>query len=654
MPVYLISRSAFVCGICGVIAPRPMAVEQAIRSMMRSMSHRGPDDAGYAQLLGSADSSEPTVGFGFRRLSILDLTSSGHQPMVHPNTGDCLVFNGEIYNYRQLRSRLMVEGARPRSSGDTEILLHALTLWGERALEEIEGMYALAFYHAASQRVLLARDPVGIKPLYVSKTDDRLVFASEIGSLLASGLVDPALDPAGVAGFLTYGAPQDPLTVHREIRSFPSGSGQWFGFDQTARRITGAAPHRFWRFPEVEKFPDEATAARELRQTLEYAVTSHLASDVHSGFFLSGGVDSTAIAALAAQSAGRISTYSVGFDSPSMPSELGPAKQTATQLGSDHTEILLQTSSIRDWWDSWLAAADRPSIDGLNTFIISGAVKRAGATVAFSGLGADELFGGYANFRRVRYLAPFLQAASAFPVPVRRALGNVLSAALPPRYRARVKSLAESGGRTGDISIELKRFLSTATVAELGLHPATLGLGPNFLPAEALADLDLGSHDPFVIVSRIETYLYMGNTLLRDTDVNSMAHSLEVRVPFLAKPVLEIAGRIPGSMHMRKHAPGKHLVRLALADLLPNHVLNRAKTGFTLPINDWLFSELRDSSEAAVAALDAVPFLDPHAVRRLWKTFQADRQHTYWMKPMLLIALGNYVARLNSAARVTA
>ena len=200
----------------------------------------------------------------------------------------------------------------------------------------------------------------------------------------------------------------------------------------------------------------------------------------------------------------------------------------------------------------------------------------------------------------------------------------------------------------------MKRFLSTATVAGLGLDPANLGLRPNFLPEAALADLEIGSCDPFVIVSRIETYLYMGNTLLRDTDVNSMAHSLEIRVPFLAKPVLEIAGRIPGSMHMRKHTPGKHLVRLALADLLPNHVLNRAKTGFTLPINDWLFSELRDSSEAAVAALDAVPFLDPHAVRRLWNTFQADRQHTYWMKPMLLIALGNYVARLNTPAQVTA
>ena len=642
------------CGICGVIAPRPIGTERAVRAMMHAMWHRGPDDAGYAQFPSAPDAAEPTVGLGFRRLSILDLTASGHQPMVHPGTGDCLVFNGEIYNFRELRSRLVMEGTRPRSTGDAEILLHALVLWGEKALEELEGMYALAFYHAASNRVLLARDPVGIKPLYVSMTNNRLVFASEVRALLASGLVDPALDPAGVAGFLAYGAPQDLLTVHRDIRSFPSGSRQWIGFDLAKHQLATTAPQRFWRFPKAETFVDEASAARELRQTLESAVLSHLASDVPTGFFLSGGIDSTAIATLAAKHIGQISTYSVGFESPSMPSELGPAAETASRLGSDHTEITIRASSIRDWWDAWLAATDRPSVDGLNTFIISGAVKKAGATVAFSGLGADELFGGYANFRRVRYLAPLLQAAAAFPKPMRRALGVALATALPPRYRARVMSLAETGGRVGDISLELKRFLSTATVTKLGLPPEHLGLRPDYLPEEAIAELELSNRDPFVVVSRVETYLYMGNTLLRDTDVNSMANSLEIRVPFIAKPVLEIAGRIPGSLHMSTHSPGKHLVRLALADVLPAHVLNRTKTGFTLPLNDWIFSELRDSCESAVAALDAVPFLDADAVRRLWKAFLAGRTHTYWMKPMLLIALGNYVSRLKSLTRLAA
>jgi asparagine synthase (glutamine-hydrolysing) len=630
-------------------------MEPAVRRMMAAMTHRGPDDEGFESLPLGAQPRETIAAFGFRRLAILDLSPAGHQPMVHLGTGDCLVFNGEIYNFRHLRSRLMAEGVRFTSSGDSEVLLAALVKWGELALDEVEGMFALAFFHAASRRVLLARDPVGIKPLYVSANAERLVFASEIRALLASGLVAADLDAAGVAGFLTYGAPQDPLTVHRHIRSFPCGTRQWIGIDSKTSTLVAAPSERFWRFPDNEEiFLDEATATRGVRQALENAVASHLASDVRAGFFLSGGVDSTAIAALAARSVGRIRTYSVGFDSPSMPSELGFAKETATRLGSDHTEILIQASSIRDWWDSWLAAADRPSVDGLNTFIISGAVKRAAATVAFSGLGADELFGGYANFRRVRYLTPLLQAASAFPSPVRRVLGTALSAVFPPRYRARIKSLAETAGRPGDIGIELKRFLSTATVAELGLDPVTLGLRPNFLPAQALADLDTRSRDPFVVVSRIETYLYMGNTLLRDTDVNSMAHSLEIRVPFLAKPVLEIVGRIPGRIHMRTRTPGKYLVRLALADLLPDHVLNRVKTGFTLPINDWLFSELRDSSEAAVAALDAVPFLDPQATRRLWKSFQSNRQHTYWMKPMLLIALGSYISRLNKTTGIAA
>jgi len=201
-----------VCGICGVISSGRIEVKPPVRRMMDAMIHRGPDDEGFEQFLLSDGAGGPAVGFGFRRLSILDLSTAGHQPMRHARSGDCLVFNGEIYNFRQLRARLMVEGVRFRSTGDTEVLLEALVHWGERALDEIEGMFGLAFYHAATNRVLLARDPVGIKPLYLATYPDRIVFASEVRALLASGLVAPDLDPAGVAGFLMYGAPQDPLT----------------------------------------------------------------------------------------------------------------------------------------------------------------------------------------------------------------------------------------------------------------------------------------------------------------------------------------------------------------------------------------------------------------------------------------------------------
>ena len=611
--------------------------------MMAAMVHRGPDDEGFERMPLTADRDGPEVAFGFRRLSILDLSASGHQPMFHPGTGDCLIFNGEIYNYRHLRSRLMVDGARFHSSGDTEVLLQSLVRWGERALEEVEGMYALAYYHAATKRVLLARDPIGIKPLYVAAAPNRLVFASEVRAILASGLVAADFDPAGVASFLMYGAPQDPLTVHRDIRSFPCGTFQWLRFDERMGRITAEPTRRFWRFPAVSPHMQEAAAITDVRTTLEAAVKDHLAADVRSGVFLSAGVDSTIIATLAARAVGRIATYTVGFDSSSMQSEAELAAQTARAIGSDHTEVMISADSIRDQWDGWLATADRPSIDGLNTYIISGALKRAGATVGFSGLGADELFGGYANFRRVRLLSSLLRSAAILPSASRRAIAGMLVGLFPRRYHTRLKTLAGNSGRCVDLAIELKQFLPAAAVEELGLSADQLGLPADFIPEDARAFLDDVGDDPFLAVSRVETYLYMGNTLLPDADANSMAHSVELRVPFVSRAVLEAAGRIPGRLHAGLKKDPKHVLRKAVGELLPVHVLARKKTGFALPVGDWMFGELRESCEAAIAGLDRLPFLRQKAVKGLWRSFEADRQHQYWMKPMLLVALGSYI-----------
>jgi asparagine synthase (glutamine-hydrolysing) len=631
------------CGICGVIDVDPARIAAATRRMMVAMHHRGPDDAGFELIpLGSATEG-PAIGLGFRRLSILDLSPSGHQPMLNPTNGDWLVFNGEIYNFRSLRSRLMVAGSRFQSSGDTEVLLHALSLWGDRALDEIEGMFALAFYQASSKRLLLARDPVGIKPLYVAMNERHVAFASEVRAILASGYVSGEFDPAGVASFLMYGAPQDPLTVHRDIRSFPCGTRQWLRFDESTGRIATESPKRFWRFPAPLPDLTEAVALRETRATLEAAVENHLAADVETGFFLSAGVDSTVIATLAARAVGQISTFTVGFESSSMASEVDAAAQTARAIGSRHTEIMIRADSIRDWWDGWLQSADRPCVDGLNSYIISGALKRAGATVAFSGLGADELFGGYANFRRVRQLSPVLRSMAYLPARSRKAAVNAMLGLFPRRYHSRIKNLAGNSGRCIDLAIELKQFLPASSVEALGLPAREVGLNDDYIPDAAHDFLDDVGDDVFLAVSRVETYLYMSNTLLRDADATSMAHSVELRVPFVSRPVLEAAGRIPGRLHSGRRKGPKHLLRKATADLMPAHVLRRPKTGFTLPVNDWMFGELRESCEAAVAAVERLPFLDSSAVRSTWKRFVTERDHCYWMKPMLLVALGSYI-----------
>jgi asparagine synthase (glutamine-hydrolysing) len=352
---------------------------------------------------------------------------------------------------------------------------------------------------------------------------------------------------------------------------------------------------------------------------------------------------------LATRVLGRIATYTVGFESTSMASEVEAAAQTAKAIGSDHTEITIHTDSIRDWWHGWLASADRPGVDGLNTYIISGALKRAGATVAFSGLGADELYGGYATFRRVRRLTPLLRSVAALPARSRRAVVGAVIGMFPRRYHTRIRSLAGNSGRCLDLAIELKQFLPADVLGSLGLRAADLGLTSDYLAEETYSVFDDVGDDPFLAVSRVETYLYMGNTLLRDSDVTSMAHSVELRVPFVSRPVLEAAGRIPGRLHSGRTKGAKHLLRKSLADLLPAHVLRRPKTGFTLPVNDWMFGELFESCKAAVAEVETLPFLDPPAVRALWHSFVADRQHTYWMKPMLLVALGSYIATSRAA-----
>jgi asparagine synthase (glutamine-hydrolysing) len=638
------------CGICGVISDDKSAIEPAVRRMMNAMVHRGPDDEGFELLNGGSSEAGPFAGFGFRRLAILDLTSAGHQPMFNPNTGDCLIFNGEIYNFRQIRARLMVEGVRLRSSGDTEVLLQALSTWGEQALSRLDGMFALAFYQASTKRILLARDPLGIKPLYVAHTPQRVLFASEVRPLLASRLVSKDLDPAGVASFLMYGAPQDPLTVHRDIRSFPSGCYQWIIADEQSHSIKSLPPVEYWRYPAVDNTVTEEEAVREVRTLLDETVASHLIADVPTGCFLSAGIDSTAIAALATRHFGRISTYSVGFDSPSMQSETEVAAATARELGSDHTEILLNERDIRGLWDGWLAAADRPSVDGLNTFIVCHAVRRAGVIVALSGLGADEFFGGYGSFRRVRRLSPILQWISLLPAGPRREAAKLVARWAPRRYRTRLRLLADCGGSGLQTTLGLRQFLLPETLTALGLPPRRLDLNASYLPPDTSRFFNDLGRDPFAAVSRAESSLYMGNTLLRDTDINSMAHAIEVRVPFVAPRFATRVASFSGRIHRGPNDTPKYLLRKAVADVVPTRIMERAKTGFTLPVNEWMFGTLRDSCEAAVAALSSVPFLDRAATASLWSDMVENREYSYWMKPMLLVSLGSYVESLHGGA----
>jgi asparagine synthase (glutamine-hydrolysing) len=635
------------CGICGVIGGDRNEVEPAVRRMMAAMVHRGPDDEGYEELeLGDGDQG-PVAGFGFRRLAILDLTAAGHQPMFNSATGDCLIFNGEIYNFKSLRAELQLRGILFRGTSDSEVLLQALSTWGEAALEKLQGMYAFAFYEAKTRRVLLARDPLGIKPLYYAALHDRLLFASEVRALLASGVVRHDLDIAGITGMLAYGAPQDPLTVHREIRSLPAGHLAWVGLGSDGY-ISGLDARRFWRFPaESSMSLSSETAAAAVRGLLETAVTRHLVADRPVGVFLSAGLDSFAIAALAKLVRGDIKTFTVGFNEPGLVDEVEEAERAAKTLGTDHQRVILGSCDVAPLWNGWLATADRPSVDGFNTFVVSHAVKLAGKTVALSGLGGDEIFGGYPTFAMAKRYASLLRVVGTLPRSIRTLGVRLLLQRRSRTFREKAKELAVGGGRLDAVALRLRRILTDRQIRRLGIDPSSLPLDEHLLFPSVLAELGDDGVEAFNRVARLECGLYMRNTLLRDTDAVSMAHSLEVRVPLLDQPLVDYVMGLPERFKAQSRSPAKMLLRSAMKGLVPDAMLHRPKTGFCLPIDRWMHGPLRDSCQAAIDSLADAGILDAREVRAQWKEFLGSSANVHWIRPMAFIALGSYLRNVS-------
>jgi asparagine synthase (glutamine-hydrolysing) len=632
------------CGISGVVVADPRLAEPAVRRMMAAMVHRGPDDEGFVELPFGADESGPVLGLGFRRLAILDLSPAGHQPMVNPSTGDWLVFNGEIYNFRALKAELSSSGVIFRGTSDTEVLLHALCRWQTDALPRLHGMFSLAFYHADTRRLLLARDPLGIKPLYVGTLPGGLAFASEVRALKASGIVPLDPDVAGIAGMLAYGAVQSPRTVFERIRSFPAGAFQWIEAGVASGRPP-APPRRFWSFPRpVAKFP-RAIAAAEVRRLLRDSVKRHLVADVPVGVLLSAGIDSTAIAACAREHTNRLTAFTVGFGALTLDDEAGPAAQTAAALGIRHVAVQVDPSELPALWRTWVAEMDSPSIDGFNTRIVSRQVEQEGVVVGLSGLGSDELFGGYPTFSRAIRWARLSRGLQLVPRDVRSGILTRCGALTGrPGTFEKFADLAGTDGSVASAARALRRTLSDQRLAALDLAADKVGLADDFLDRPGPNRLEPAiDGDAFNTVSRLELAHYTADTLLRDTDANSMRHSLEIRVPFLDRPLVDYVSALPGSVKRPRGRPLKALLREAWRGELPEAVTRRRKTGFMLPIDSWMRNAVREECEAAIKVVEELPFLDGAEVRRLWQDFLEPGRSIHWSRPLALVVLGAHL-----------
>ncbi|MEO7653209.1 MAG: asparagine synthase (glutamine-hydrolyzing) [Bryobacteraceae bacterium] len=617
------------CGIVGIMtARRREAAADGMRHMVRAVRHRGPDDEGSV----IREAGGWTVALGHTRLAILDLSAEGHQPMESGSGSFWLTYNGEIYNFQQLRSELAAEGVAFRSQSDTEVVVKAYERWGAEAIGRFRGMFAFGIWDEAKEQLLLARDPMGIKPLYYYQADGVFVFASEIRALLASGLVPRRVSRDGIASYLRYGSIEAPLTILENVRCLAPGSLLTVtpGPAAGGKLTVSVQPYAHDLFATSGAASiTRADAARELQDILAESVRLHLISDVPLGVFLSGGIDSSAVVALASRIApDALQTFAVTFAEKEF-SESSHSAMVARKFGANHREILLTEDRLLSLLPRALQSMDQPSGDGINTFVISQAVKEAGITVALSGLGGDELFAGYSSFRRARAIAPL----SRIP----RGLRRVAAAAGKFALNGSVQRTKFWDLLASDVSATAAYSISRRVFDGDEIHRLSGCMGTHVLAGP----LDMA--DSINAVSICEMRGYMANTLLRDTDSMSMAHALEVRVPFVDSTVVRAVLDYPGDWKLDPERP-KSLLLDAMGDLLPEEIWRRKKMGFTLPFERWMLSALRPEIERLFAGGERIAQagLDPAPARSVWTAFERNPLKERWSRPWALYVLGRW------------
>lgn len=627
------------CGIAGVFLNRS-EVDNVVGAMTRAMVHRGPDDQG----IECFSTPGGWLGLGHRRLSILDLSAAGHQPMRHVETGNWVVFNGEIYNYPQLRSELEAAGAYFHSHCDTEVILHAYARWGTDCFARLHGMFAIGLYDQAGKRLLLARDPLGIKPLYYAQGSWGFAFASELRSLAASGLIDQSLDRRALAGFLAYGAVQQPLTLYRGARLLEPGSWAEVSLTQPAGMARLSAPSRFWRFTTAGSDGDYREAIITLRDALSNAVRSHLMSDVPIGVFLSSGLDSSTLATLSVEaSSSPVRTFTVGFADHQAIDEGPIAAETARLLGVEHHPILLDEAEALRQTQRYLGVFDQPTMDGLNTYIISGAVRAQGIKVALSGLGGDELFGGYPSFTQVPSAARWLSRAAVIPVWARRRLAGLAYRRHAKAQRQKALELVTTPPTVRALYFRRRRLFSDLELDLFGLSPGVMDLDATYLPPESLPDADIADLDPRAAISVLESRFYMGNMLLRDADVFGMAHGLEIRVPLLDRTLIDQVYGLPGAWRAPRDGQNKPLLADAMAGRLNARLQGLPKRGFSLPQAAWMAGPLRPLFEHLIGRVAESGLVEAGAIRGLWDDFLADQNGPTWSRAWAVGVLGAWL-----------
>lgn len=597
--------------------------------MTDAMAHRGPDaDACWA---------EANVALGHRRLSIIDLSSAANQPFIDNSGRYVVVFNGEIYNYQDVKRQ--IHGYDFRTTSDTEVLIAAYIQWGTACVEYFRGMFAFVIWDRQERVVFMARDPLGVKPLYYSWKEDTLVFASEIRALLASGLVERKLDETALLDYFSYQSVGGCHAIIRDVHQLQAGS--W-------RRITrsGTQQKKYWDLTGARgnfDFSDLAAVQKKIRELLLQSIERRLVSDVPVGAFLSGGIDSSAVVGLMAQAGkDKPNTFNISFEEKEYD-ESAYADLVAKKFHTNHVRILLRPTVFLDELTAALDAMDTPSGDGINSYVVSKAIRSHGMTVALSGVGGDELFAGYPFFDQYLRLRK-MEWLSRLPGGLRKGLASLLSPGESDGRRGRMAQLLRLDGYAIENTYPIfRQILSPAAIGQLtALQP-----GGSLLTSvqQELVDGRIAvQQQPLLSQVSIAEYLgYTQHTLLKDTDQMGMAASLEVREPFFDQDLVEYVLAVPDKWKTPTYP--KSLLVESLKPLLPDEIVFRKKQGFLFPWKVWLRNDLKTFCAEHLGSMAGRSFIHADGLMDRWNRFLAGDDSVRWPEIWLFVVLDYWLQK---------
>jgi len=617
------------CGLSGILNLKKNAVDAAmIHRMSNCMAHRGPDADGFY--------IHDEIALGHRRLSIIDLSATANQPMFEPSGRFVLIFNGEIYNFREVKSQL--SGYPFQTNSDSEVILAAYQKWGADCLQRLAGMYVFVIWDKHSRELFIARDRMGVKPLYYFHSEEYFLFASEVRALIQSGVVPAKLNQQAVDDFLEFQSVPFPHSIIENVQQLEAGAY----IKIAAGKVETT---KYWDLTKSKvdfDFEDRSMVQQEVRRLLQQSFERRLISDVPLGAFLSGGIDSSAVVALMAQaSQGPVNTFNIGFDEKDFD-ESEYASLVARKFNTRHNAVRLHPTIFLDELNNALDSMDTPSGDGVNTYVVSKQIRQSGLTVALSGVGGDELFAGYPFFAKYyklkqhenwwKLIRPLRKLGAGF-VGLN---GNV--------QKDRIKQLLQ----TDEVSIEecypvFRQILSPRMISKLTTHEIQ-GQG---LVSEQLHKYQKAI-DKFPYLSQVSIAEYLGytqHTLLKDTDQMSMAVTLEVREPYFDHDLVEFVLNIPDKWKLPTYP--KSLLVESLGTLLPPEIVHRKKQGFLFPWSVWMKKELKNFCEDRLERISQRSFIRSGNLKDRWHRFLKGDESVRWMELWLFVILEHWLEKNN-------